>query len=113
MVERMGANNTMLAIWVVTILEIAHGVARANTQKRQLARQRFLDDLLSRMPVRPVTIPVALRAGMIDGLLQAQGLRVALAELLIGATALELGYEVATHNIGHFSIIPGLILRQP
>jgi predicted nucleic acid-binding protein len=75
MVERMGANNTMLAISVVTILEIAHGVARTNTEKRQLARQRFLDDLLSGMPVRPVTIPVALRAGMIDGLLQAQGMR--------------------------------------
>jgi predicted nucleic acid-binding protein len=36
------------------------------------------------MPVQPVTIPIALRAGKIDGLLQTQVLRVALADLLIG-----------------------------
>lgn len=111
MVESLGASETELAVSVVTVLEMAHGVARANTEKRQLARQRFLDDLLSGMPVHPVTIPVALRAGQTDGLLQAQGLRVALADLLIGATALELGYGVATHNVRHFGMIPGLEIK--
>jgi predicted nucleic acid-binding protein len=59
----------------------------------------------------PVTTPVALRAGPIDGLLQSQGKRVALADLLIGSTALELGYAVATHNARHFAMIPDLTVK--
>jgi len=54
---------------------------------------------------------VALRAGQIDGLLQAQGIRVAISDLLIGATALELGYAVGTHNVRHFRMIPDLRVK--
>ncbi len=110
LVESLGTSDTELAVSVLTVLELAHGVERANTEKRLAARRRFLDDLLSGMPVRPVTTPVALRAGQIDGHLQAQGLRVALADLLIGATALEMGYAVATHNVKHFAMIPKLVV---
>lgn len=112
MVESMGVGGTALAVSVITVLEMAHGVARADTEERRIARQRSLDDLLIGMPVQPVTIPVALRAGGIDGLLRAQGLTVALADLLIGATALELGYAVATHNVRHFEMIPHLAVKR-
>ena len=111
LVESMGGGETALAVSVITVLEMAHGVARAGTPNRHVARQRFLDDLLSGMPVQPVTTPIELRAGKIDRLLQAQGLRVALADLLIGATALEMGYEVATHNARHFERIPDLTIK--
>ncbi len=57
-------------------------------------------------------IIAAERAGRIDGQLGQQGLRVALADLLIGSTALELGYAIVTHNIRHFRLIPGLEVRQ-
>lgn len=43
------------------------------------------------MPVHPVTIAIALRPGQIDGHMQSTGNRIALADLLIGSTALELG----------------------
>jgi predicted nucleic acid-binding protein len=32
--------------------------------------------------------------------------------LLIGATALELGYAVATYNVRHFGMIPDLEVKQ-
>ena len=108
MVVALSAGDPDLAISVITVLELAHGVARADTEARRRKRQSFLNDLLSGMPVYPVTIPVALRAGQIDGLLQSGGIRVALADLLIGATALEAGYGVATHNLRHFQLIPNL-----
>ncbi len=60
------------------------------------------------VPVYPVTVPIALRAGQIDGENTAQGIRLALADLLIGVTALELGYRVATGNLRHFQMVPGL-----
>ena len=45
MVQTMGSDDTELALSVVTILELAHGVARANTEARHTIRQRFLQDL--------------------------------------------------------------------
>jgi predicted nucleic acid-binding protein len=97
-----------LAMSVVTVLELAHGLARADTESRRAKRQRFLDDLLAEMPVQAVTVPIALRAGRLDGYLRALGKGIPLADLLIGATALELGYSVLTSNKRHFDQIPGL-----
>ena len=114
MVERIGqrAGDQEIAVSVVTVLELAHGVARADSLERRANRQRFLDDLLTGMPVQPVTVPIALRAGQLDGQMQALGKRIPLADLLIGATALELGYSVTTANRRHFDQIPGLLLVE-
>jgi predicted nucleic acid-binding protein len=108
---RLAMHDPEIAISVVTVLELAHGIARANTPQRLTNRRQFLNDLLAGMPVHPVTVPIALRAGQIDGQLQATGTRIALADLLIGATALELGHTVATANTRHFSQIPHLIVQ--
>jgi predicted nucleic acid-binding protein len=97
-----------VAVSVVTLIELAHGMARANTPERKAMRRQFLHELITALPVHPVTVPVALRAGQIDGENTAQGVRVALSDLLIGVTALELGYRVATANIRHFQMVPGL-----
>jgi len=114
MVENIGlaSNDAEIAISVVTVIELAHGITRADMPQRRARRQQFLDDLLVGMPVHPVTVAVALRAGQIDGQMQAAGMRVALGDLLIGVTALELGYAVATGNTRHFQLIPNLTVRQ-
>ena len=104
--------NEGIAVSVVTVLELAHGIARADTTERRDRRQRFLDELLTGLPVQPVTVQIALRAGQIDGLSQAKGVHIPLSDLLIGASALELGYAVGTANVRHFRQIPGLIVIQ-
>ena len=103
---RVGGED--LAMSVVTLLELAHGLARADSESRRAKRQRFLDDLLVGMPVQTVTVPIAFRAGQLHGYLQAVGKGIPLADLLIGATALELGYSVLTANRRHLDQIPGL-----
>jgi tRNA(fMet)-specific endonuclease VapC len=102
------AGETEIALSVVTLLELAHGAARADTAERKANREQVIQELLTALPVHPVTVPVALRVGQIDGENQAQGVRLPLADLLIGVTALELGYTVATGNLRHFRRIPGL-----
>ena len=67
---------------------------------------------MTAMPIHPVTAAIALRTGQIDGRNQAKGVRLPLADLLIGVTALELGYGVATRNVRHFRMIPGLPVIQ-
>jgi predicted nucleic acid-binding protein len=100
--------NTEVAISVVTLIELAHGAARADTQQRKAKRQQFIQELLMALPIHPVTLSIALRTGQIDGDNQAKGIRLPLSDLLIGVTALELGYGVATGNLRHFQMIPGL-----
>jgi predicted nucleic acid-binding protein len=97
-----------VAISVVTLIELAHGVARADTPGRKAARQQFLHELMLAVPVHPISISLALRAGRIDGENASKGIRLPLSDLLIGTAGLELGYRIATANIRHFKMIPGL-----
>jgi predicted nucleic acid-binding protein len=55
-----------VALSVVTLIELAHGAARADTPERKTMRQQFLHELTAALPVHPVTVSVALRAGQID-----------------------------------------------
>lgn len=100
--------NTEIAISVITLLELAHGAERADTPQRKVKRQQFIDELLLALPIYSITTAIALRAGQIDGYCQAQGVKVPLADLLIGVTALELDYTVGTRNIRHFQLVPAL-----
>jgi predicted nucleic acid-binding protein len=97
---------------VVTLIELAHGAARANTPERASRRRAFLEELLAAIPTYPVTAPIALRAGMIDGETQTRGVKIPLPDLLIGVTALELSYQVATLNLRDFGRIPGLSVTK-
>jgi len=100
--------DTEIATSVITLIELAHGSARANTPERRAKRNQFIQELLIALPIYPITVPVAIRAGQIDGENQARGLRLPLSDLLIGVTALDLGYGIATANARHFQMIPGL-----
>ena len=104
--------ETDIALSVITLIELAHGAARSSTPARNARRHGFIEELLDAMPIHPITTSVALRAGQIDGESQAAGMRVPLADLLIGVTALDLGYSVATANVRHFRLIPGLGIIQ-
>lgn len=97
-----------VALSVITLIELAHGAARANTAERRSMRRQFLQELITALPVHPITIPIALRAGQIDGENLAKGVRLPISDLLIGVTALELDFRVATANLRHFQMVPGL-----
>ncbi len=101
-------DNTEIGLSVVTVIELAHGAARADSVERATLRGRFIQELLAAIPVYPITVPLALRAGQIDGESTAKGIRIALSDLLIGVTAMGLGYGVATGNVRHFHRIPGV-----
>jgi len=107
-----GIGETEVGVSVVTLIELAHGAARADTPDRRSRRKRFIEELLTAIPIYPVTVSIALRTGQLDGENQLRGLRIPLADLLIGVTALELGYGLYTTNIRHFNRVSGLSVRQ-
>ena len=104
--------ETEIGISVVTIIELAHGAARADNVDRRAKREKFIQEVVTAVPVHPVTVSIAIRAGILDGENQARGARVPLADLLIAVTALELGYGVGTANLRHFKQVAGLNVVQ-
>jgi len=83
-------SETEIGISVVTLIELAHGAARADTPDRKAKPRQFIQELQVALPIHLVTAAVAVRAGEIDGENQARGVRLPLSGLLIGVTALEL-----------------------
>jgi len=112
--EQMGKAQAELEIGVsvVSIAELVHGAYRAKTQEQKERRLEFIDRLCSDVPVHPVTLEIARLAGRMEGEQEAKGVQLAFEDLLIGATALRIGYDVATLNLRHFRQIPGLKVVQ-
>ena len=102
------AGDQDAALSSIGLTELVHGVYRAQNPERRLLRQSFIDELLRDLTVYPYTRETAMLAGRMDGEQQAQGITVPFADLLIGATALSLGFSVLTANVRHFRLIPGL-----
>ncbi len=110
--EQVKAARGREIVSVVTIAELVHGDYRTKTQAQQQRRLEFIERLSSDVPVHPVTLDIARLAGRIEGQQEAMGIQFAFEDLLIGATALHLGYEVATLNLRDFQRIPGLSVVQ-
>jgi len=70
----------------------------------------FLDDLEATVPIHPVTESTGEIIARIGGQEAAKGINLPLADLMIGACALELGYAIGTSNVRDFKRIPGLRL---
>jgi len=100
--------ETETGLSVVTIVELTHGVQRAKDEERRRRRQAFVDELIRDVQVHPVTVETAKLAGRIEGEQAGQGVTIAFEDLLIAATALQLGFGVVTGNVRHFQMIPGL-----
>ena len=104
------AGDQEAALSSVGLTELVHGMHRARHTDLRLRRQEFLEEMLRVFTVYPFTKDTAMLAGRIDGQQQAQGVTVPFNDLLIGATALSLGFSVLTVNLRHFKLIPGLTI---
>jgi len=74
----------------ISVAEIAHGIYRANTEGLRDRRRAFLDELKATVPIHPVTAATAELIAKIGGEQAAQGISLRLADLIIGASAIEL-----------------------
>lgn len=104
--------DTVSVLSVVTIVELTHGIYRAQKDTDRQRRRAFTEELRKDLVVHPITLEIAELAGRVEGEQAARGVRIAFEDLLIGATALHLGYGVATLNLRHFQLIPGLQIAQ-
>lgn len=109
---RQAAGDIPIVICALTVAELGHGVYHAGTEAKAQHRRRFLDELKQYVPIHPITGITAEIIARVGGEQALKGITVPFADLIIGACAPELGYAVATHNVRHFRLIPGLDVRQ-
>jgi tRNA(fMet)-specific endonuclease VapC len=104
--------ETEVGLSAVTIVELTHGTQRAKLEAQRQRRQAFVRELRATISVHPLTYEIAERAGLISAQEAERGITLPFADLLIGATALHLGFEVVTENVRHFQMIPDLVVRN-
>jgi tRNA(fMet)-specific endonuclease VapC len=100
-----------LALSTVSVVELEHGVWRAKDAALMAKRRRFFDDLFAAVPSYPLTFDIARQAARIDAESRREGKVIPFQDLIIGVTALEFNYAVATLNVRHFQMIPNLIVK--
>jgi tRNA(fMet)-specific endonuclease VapC len=94
------------------VIELEHGIWRTKDAAQAERRRKFFEDLFAAVPTYPLTFDIARRAARIDGETKRKGVVIPFQDLVIGATALEFDYGLATHNVRHFQMIPDLVLKQ-
>ena len=99
------AGDQEAALSAIALTELVHGLYRASTPAQRLHRQSFLDELLADLTVYPYTKETPMLAGKLDGEQRSKGVVLPFSDLLIGATALSLGFSVLTANLRHFQKI--------
>ncbi len=102
------AGDQDAALSSVGLTELIHGIYRTKTPEIRSRRQSFIEELLRDLTVYPYTKEAAMLAGKIDGEQQSQGVTVPFGDLLIGATALSVGFSILTVNLRHFQLVRGL-----
>jgi tRNA(fMet)-specific endonuclease VapC len=93
-----------IGLSVVSVAELMHGAYRAKAEPDKQRRLTFINRLCNDVPIHPVTVETA-RIGAEQA---AKGLAIPFDDLLIGVTALQLGFDLITLNVRHFQLIPSL-----
>ena len=101
-----------ILISAVSVIEIEHGLWRANTPQLTRQRRQYIDEIYQAIPVRPFTKEMGEMAAKVDAEARKIGEVIPFADLQIGITALYLGYAILTGNPRHFSMIPNLGVKQ-
>lgn len=103
-----GQEQETVAISALTASELLHGVHRAADSQRRAQRERFVEGILARFPVVEFGLEVARVHARLWADLLARGEAVGAHDLIIGATAIAMEFQLATVNARDFQRIPGL-----
>ena len=104
--DQLGPDEEV-GIAAITASELLHGVHRATPQHRG-RREAFVETVLEAFPVLPFGLLAARAHARIWAELAAAGQDVGAHDRLVAATAITVGWRVATANLGHFERIVGL-----
>lgn len=98
----------VFGISVITVAELLHGVHRADSKIRRLKRSAYVEKIIELFPIYNFEVSTARIYSELWADLSRKGIQIGAHDLIIGATALSLGFSVATYNLRHFERIEDL-----
>jgi tRNA(fMet)-specific endonuclease VapC len=104
--EHLGSEDEV-AIASITASELLHGVHRANEQNRA-QREAFVEAVLAAFPSLPFDLLAARAHARLWAGLTSTGADVGAHDRIVAATAISIGWRIASANTRHFERIPGL-----
>jgi tRNA(fMet)-specific endonuclease VapC len=99
-----------VVIAAITASELLHGVERARAADIQARRSRYITWVINNIGVVAFGITEARAHARLWAQLSVQGQPIGPHDLLVAATALSLGFSLATLNEEEFKRVPGLTL---
>ena len=100
-----------VALAAITASELLHGVHRLKGVPQARAAL-FVETVLDHMPIQAFDAGVARVHAMLSAELAGRGAAVGAHDLILAATAVALGYDIATRDLRSFPRIPGLGVRR-
>ena len=111
LVRELGEHEEV-GIAAITASELLHGVHRASREYRG-RREAFVEALLEAFPPIPFDLRCARVHARVWAELAAAGSDIGAHDRLVAATAIAIGWRVATINIRHFEPVAGLAVVEP
>ena len=102
----------IFGISVITVAELLHGLHRADSTKRRLKRSAYVEKVIELFPIYNFDTSIARIYAELWSELSRKGIQVGAHDLIIGSTALSLGFSVVTYNVRHFERIEGLKIED-
>jgi tRNA(fMet)-specific endonuclease VapC len=106
-----GREQEPFGISVISAAELLHGVHRADTQKRRMRRASYVEKVLDSFALHPFDLAAARIYAELWATLQKKGVQIGAHDLMIAATAISLGFSVATLDLRDYRKIEGLSLE--
>ena len=104
-ISRYVENAGNVAIPAMAVGELYFGVEKSRDKDKN---RRLLKELMAVIPSVQTTDDIMAKYGELRAEMEAAGMRLEDADLLIAATAVSLGAVLVTGNIRHFDRVPGL-----
>lgn len=105
------APDEEIVIAAITASELLHGVHRLRGAVQRARTERLVEHVLATLTVVPFDLLIARAHAILSADLRSRGTPVGAHDLIIAATAVALGFDVATRDRRSFPRISGLRVR--
>ena len=99
-------------ISIITVSELLHGVHRADSDKRRLKRESYVEKVIELFPIYLFDLGAARIYARIWANLAKRGISVGAHNLIIASTCISIGFSVMTTDMRDFSKIEGLSVER-
>lgn len=107
-----GKENEAFGISAITVSELLHGVHRADSEKRRLKREAYVEKVIGTFPVYPFDLSAARIYARIWAYLTKRGVTIGAHDLMIASTAISFGFSVMTSDMRDYGKIKVLKVEE-